>query len=451
MFLKKLQSIGMNMMVTLLMSAMFLLIAGSVSLINWRSAYSNIDMYIQHQQEILASQLLVIIKNGYANGEPLEEIIDSIETLTYVNGIFACLKDRFGRVIFDTVSKMDSSHHKEICGSMSIIIDGERFGTLSIASRNMDGDLHPFNSMLVESIKKDFATSAFIVFGLSLFFAVIIGRSISDSLLKLEKQADSVKYDKNTDITVNSSIKEINCIRDSLNHMLYMFREEEKWRQSLLDDLAHELRTPLTVISTQLEAMADGVVECSEERLNHIYQEVSRLIRLVVGMQELSLAEGSKFELKYEKHDICVLVKKVVNSFLHVCKDRNITLKYSYIYEPCIILCDGDKIIQAVFNIISNAVKYSYDNSTIEVDIQLVNDYVHIRVKDHGVGIPEDCVPKLFTRFYRVDSSRSIKTEGNGLGLCIAKSLVNAHKGEITVDTKYHQGSTFTLVLPRAI
>ncbi|MFC5404766.1 sensor histidine kinase [Cohnella soli] len=246
--------------------------------------------------------------------------------------------------------------------------------------------------------------------------------------------------------------QELKKIAHAVNHLSSLLAEQERWRQILMEDLGHELRTPLSIVGSQLEALVDGVFDLEPERLRTMLDDISRLTRLVQDMEKILQADGAIFELLQERMDLVPLLKQVLYLLQPIFEDKDIQVTLTTPKKPCPVLIDVDKMIQVFVNLLSNAAKFSEPKGKVNVCIELgvVGETISIHIQDNGIGIPQNEIDKIFERFYRVDRSRSRDTGGSGLGLTIAKRLVEAHKGTISVRSQEGSGSTFSVTLPLA-
>jgi len=230
-------------------------------------------------------------------------------------------------------------------------------------------------------------------------------------------------------------------------------RSVERMKSEFVSTVSHELRTPLTSIKgftrTLLED-SEGFYdrETQIEFYRIIDTECDRLVRLINDLLNLSRIEsGRALELVLTEVGLGDLINRVVDS------QRAYTDKHEFdvIVQEDLgkITADRDKIDQVLTNLLSNAIKYSPDGGTITIHAREVGDnQVAVSVSDQGIGIPEDQIGRLFTRFHRVDSRDSRKQYGTGIGLYLVRHLIEAHRGEVSVESKCGQGSTFTFVLP---
>jgi len=244
---------------------------------------------------------------------------------------------------------------------------------------------------------------------------------------------------------------ELGQLAQSFNQMAAKLQQVESMRRQLIGDVAHELRTPLTAIKGSMEGLMDGVLPASTETYHQIHQEADRLNRLVDDLQELSRVEAGAYEMDLHAVKLSALVKTVVKRLGGQFEEKNVGLTADLPSELPHVQVDGDRIIQVLTNLISNALRYTPAGGQVTLHASRQGSHVHVIIKDTGVGISPEHLAHIFTRFYRVDKSRSRQAGGSGIGLTIAKYLVEAHDGRIWVESEGQgQGSTFTFTLPVA-
>jgi histidine kinase len=244
---------------------------------------------------------------------------------------------------------------------------------------------------------------------------------------------------------------ELSQLAKSFNQMAEQLEQVESMRRQLIGDVAHELRTPLTAIKGSAEALMDGVLPAADETYLQIHAEAERLSHLVDDLQELSRVESRAIQLDIHPADSTALIQTVTKRLQHQFDEKRVTLTSSLPHDPIIILADGDRVIQVLTNLIGNALQYTPENGTVTVSIERDKNEARISVRDTGFGIPADQLTHIFDRFYRVDKSRSRAHGGSGIGLTIAKHLVEAHGGKIWAESAgENKGSVFTFTLPLA-
>ncbi len=233
------------------------------------------------------------------------------------------------------------------------------------------------------------------------------------------------------------------------NQMAAKLDQTETMRRQLIGDVAHELRTPLTVIKGTMEGLMDGVLPAESETYQQVHQEVDRLQRLVADLQELSRVEAGAVPLNFQPVSVDHLVDTVTGRLCRLFEDKGVQLEVHLPEHLPAVTGDEDCLIQVLGNIVGNALKYTPEGGRVEISACQQNQMVLLSVQDTGTGISAEHLPHIFTRFYRVDKSRARASGGSGIGLTIAKSIVEAHGGKIWVESEGEgKGSTFFFTLP---
>lgn len=287
---------------------------------------------------------------------------------------------------------------------------------------------------------------------LSAVFAVVLGSALARRLASpISKTAEIAtriaqgKYDIRFEGTPN--IRELKETADAVNHLAEVLSEQENLRKRLTADVAHELRTPLSSISAHLEAMIEGIWEATPERLQGCLDEVSRLGKLVGELQELAKTENESLTLHKSGIDMLELSASVCENFSAEAERKNIALSAKG--RPVVVPADEGRLRQVLTNLISNAIKYTPENGSVTLEVNESEARCLVSISDTGIGISQEELPHIFERFYRTDKSRNRKTGGTGIGLTIAKSIVEAHGGSIDVESAVGNGSCFTVVIPK--
>lgn len=222
-------------------------------------------------------------------------------------------------------------------------------------------------------------------------------------------------------------------------------------RREFVANVSHELRTPLTNVKSYTETLLENEDidrDTQKNFLGVIMKESDRMTRIVSDLLTLSRFDYGDGGLRIHNVQVSKLIERVYQAmYLDAAKHKhNLTMDFKgWLPE---ISCDSDRIEQVLVNIVSNAIKYTPDGGEIDISAWTEGDFVMISVKDTGIGIPEKDLDRLFERFYRVDKARSREAGGSGLGLSIAKEIIERHGGTIKIDSKYGEGTTVTLSLP---
>lgn len=215
--------------------------------------------------------------------------------------------------------------------------------------------------------------------------------------------------------------------------------------------MSHELRTPLNVILSALqliEVQQKSTGNSQGKYFNIIRQNCYRLLRLVNNLIDITMLDSDFFELNVKNCNIVEIVENITLSVVEFVKSKGLKIQFDTNTEEKIIACDPDQIERVILNLISNAVKFTPTNGNIWVNITDCGDKVIITVKDNGVGIPRNKQQLIFNKFQRVEKLFTRHHEGSGLGLPIAKSIVEKHGGTLTVESEFGKGSKFSVILP---
>lgn len=227
-------------------------------------------------------------------------------------------------------------------------------------------------------------------------------------------------------------------------------RKFDQMRTEFVANVSHELRTPLTSIKGFVETLLDGAMEdqmLCRRFLTIIDNETDRLTRLIEDLLSLSAIESKDIKVTKRRVNLVESAKTVFNVLGPQAAEKKLRMELIFPkYVPC-IEADEDLINQVLINLIDNAIKYTPDEGKIVVRLQTDGPWVDIKVIDTGLGIPEESLPRLFERFYRVDKARSRGQGGTGLGLAIVKHIIELHAGEVFVESEIGVGTTFTVRL----
>ncbi|OGO41144.1 MAG: hypothetical protein A2137_06120 [Chloroflexi bacterium RBG_16_58_8] len=240
---------------------------------------------------------------------------------------------------------------------------------------------------------------------------------------------------------------ELGELASSFNSMAEDLERTERLRRNMVADVAHELRTPLSNLSGYLEAIRDGVVQPDEATIRSLSEESATLSRLVNDLQELSLSDAGELKLVIQPDDLTRLVRESVTALQAKAAAKGLTLAADLPEALPEVNIDSHRIRQVLYNLLENAVAHTPAGGRITVTARQREKSLYVSVADTGEGIPAEDLPMIFERFYRVDKSRTRATGGSGLGLTIAKRLVEAHGGTIEVRSQPGQGSAFTFNL----
>ena len=292
----------------------------------------------------------------------------------------------------------------------------------------------------------------------ALFSALIIGFSVSHQfvapikkMVTVSKKISDGNYKERIPVPKNVNIDEIDELKQlavSFNQMTLKLEKTEDLRRQLIGDVSHELRTPLSLIKASMEGLIDGLVPATNKTFYQVQLETDRLARLVDDLLALSIIESGAYELLTQRSDIHEVITSVLKNLTPQFIRKGIQLEDDFPKEKMLISIDVDRIRQVLTNILGNALKFTPKGGLIELTGEIRKNQIQISIKDSGIGISNEHLPYVFTRFYRVDKSRSRKSGGSGIGLTIAKQLVEAHGGEIWAESSgENMGTTISFTL----
>lgn len=241
---------------------------------------------------------------------------------------------------------------------------------------------------------------------------------------------------------------EIGELTRAFNQMAATLQAQESLRRNLMNDVAHELRSPLANIQCQLEAVQDALLEPSPALIDSLHAEIMLLKKLVGDLQDLALAEADKLTLHRRSVELSTLVEKAICAVSPAAQHKQMQIIFTPPKTRTTVLVDANRMQQVIRNLLDNAIQHTPAQGQISIVLEHERHRLTLRVIDSGPGIEAEHLPHLFDRFYRGDPSRSRTTGGAGLGLAIAKQLVEAHAGRIWVENNRDAGATFLVSLP---
>ncbi|HTP11194.1 MAG TPA: ATP-binding protein, partial [Anaerolineae bacterium] len=240
---------------------------------------------------------------------------------------------------------------------------------------------------------------------------------------------------------------ELGELAQAFNQMSADLARATQLRRQMTADIAHDLRTPLTVIGGYIEALRDQVLPPTPERFDMIYGEVQHLQQLVEDLRTLSLADAGELRLNRQPIEPRALLAEVAALFQHRAEQQQIALIVDAADTLPAINIDEGRFVQVLSNLVANALRYTPDGGHITLGAVDRSGGVQLIMQDDGAGISPEALPHIFDRFYRADQSRQQESGESGLGLAIARSIIEAHGGAIHVESEVGRGTTFTISL----
>lgn len=266
------------------------------------------------------------------------------------------------------------------------------------------------------------------------------------------KEEEQIKIRLQDDV-INHVTQEVSDWADSKSQEIAQLKKMEKFRREYIGNVSHELKTPIFNIQGYLETLIDtGVKDKKTQKkfLNKALKNANRLGLIIEDLEMISRNESGNLQLHYQDFCINKLITEVIESFDIQTKEKNVDLKFKDPNQKNFhVSADRERIRQVLTNLISNAIKYSYINSEVLISCYDMDEKVLIEVTDHGIGIDEKHLNRLYERFYRVDKDRSRNKGGTGLGLSIVKHIIEAHNQSINIRSSVGVGSTFGFTLKK--
>lgn len=285
----------------------------------------------------------------------------------------------------------------------------------------------------------------------AIFLGIILARNITRSIADIAGAAarfSAGHYQSRTQTVGND---EIGSLGKTFNQMADSIQRIQATRSQFFSNISHDLKTPLSCIKATAEALQDGIAETPRELqcyLKRILDEVDHMSRLIQELIETVRIESGKMIIQWETVDIPDLLRQESEKVEMLLRPKNLAIRIHIATERRKIRGDVDRLEQVLDNLLSNAVRYSPVNSTIEISVAEKQGMLEITLSDHGSGIAEKDLPLIWERFYRGDKSRNSDTGGHGLGLFICRGLIEAMGGAISVQSREGEGTTFILRFP---
>lgn len=245
---------------------------------------------------------------------------------------------------------------------------------------------------------------------------------------------------------------EFRDLMETIQFMASELNQMEEYRRKFISNISHDFRSPLTSIKGFATAMMDGTIppELYNKYLKTICSETDRLTKLTAGLIELGKFDSKVALLDVKEFDINKVIKTTAQTFEGSCREKYISLNLIFENEVELVKADKGKIEQVLYNLIDNAIKFSYNNTNINVSTRQRGTKIFVSVKDFGIGIPKDALKKIWERFYKNDTSRGKDKKGSGLGLAIVKEIIQSHGEEINVVSTEGAGTEFVFTVSKA-
>ncbi|MEN4041996.1 MAG: ATP-binding protein [Anaerolineaceae bacterium] len=359
--------------------------------------------------------------------------------LADVNGVVLVAVDRYA-----AGSQLSNARLRS---DTPIVVGGERVGTLLTARRNPA--LEPAEQLFLQRTTRAAALAALGAMGVALVMSFFLARTLTRPLRDLTGAAQKIARGQHAQQVDIRSQDEIGQLAAAFNSMSREVARENQLRRQMTADIAHDLRTPLTVVGGYLEAMRDGVLEATPDRLELIYSEIERLQKLVGDLRMLSQADAGELPLYPQMLDPAALLGRAAELFEHHAGQKDVLIRCEAPENLPPIQVDADRMMQVLDNLLINALRYTSPGGEIVLSAKVQDSAVQLVVRDTGAGIPAEKLPHIFNRFYRADSSRHAEMGESGLGLAIVRALVEAQGGRVWAESEPGQGTQVSIEFPK--
>lgn len=295
----------------------------------------------------------------------------------------------------------------------------------------------------VESYHESLWWIGFLFAGIGLVVSYFLSGNITKPLRQLSSAAEKIRQGDLKQVVPVETQDEVGQLATVFNQMSAELAATESNRQELLANIAHELKTPLAILQGHLESMLDGVEEPEPDKLFSMQEEVMRLTRLVGDLRDLSLAQVHKLELHPQPLDVSEKTRRAADMLEPMLEEKHLQFKRELAEGLPELSLDPDRLNQILYNLITNAIRYTTPGTTITLQTEKTDKGVRLTVADEGPGIAPEDLPHVFEQFYRGDKSRNRASGGSGIGLSLAKSFVEAQGGTIHAENRKTGGAAF--------
>ena len=426
----------------------------SVSLYVGLTAKQATERFQRELEDTRANRIEQVITQYYESRRGWEEIQAVIERAGVLYGRRIVITDPQGHVLADSHRGSGTTGMMTRIGSrlFSVLNSGREVGSVAVAPSLAPQEVpEPSISILASALNRSLLWTGLAAGAGGILLVSLLSRRVLAPVRDLSSAAMLLGQGDLSQRVSTQGRDEVAQLGSTFNSMAEDLEKAERQRRSLMADVAHELRTPLSNIQGYLEAVRDGLLEPDIDTIDTIYQQVLHLARLVEDLRLLALAEAGALRLDRELDSLEEVLKRSMEAVRPRAEARGVSLSLETPSDFPLVDMDRTRIAQVVGNLLENAIIHTPQDGQVTVLAEVIDTRTaRVTVADTGAGIPADDLAQVFDRFYRVDPSRNRSTGGAGLGLTIAKQLVEAHGGTIHAESEPGKGSRFVFDLPLA-
>ncbi|MFB6215195.1 MAG: sensor histidine kinase [Candidatus Bipolaricaulia bacterium] len=374
-----------------------------------------------------------------------EDVSDLTSKVSEMYSERIVLTDPSGVVLGDTASKLSGEKIDSNWSNKSVTINLGDFAIGRIYIKTQQRS--PLQKTFINSVNKSVLTGGIIAGIVGIVLALLFSRNILKPIRELTEATKKMQQGELDQRVDTSSGGEIGKLGESFNELARRLKEQKTLREEMVSDVAHELRNPLSNIQGYLEGLREGMIDPTKQVFETLHQQSLVLNRLVNDLRDVNRAKAGKLNLDKKLLVLEDIISREIKALEAKAEEKEVELSQA-LSGPNLLEADPERISQVVRNLIDNAITHTPKGGEIEIKTRTSSGEVVTTVSDDGAGIPEKDLPHIFDRFYRVDKSRSRGTGGTGLGLTIAKEIIESHGGRITAKSSEGEGSTFKFTLP---
>ena len=427
---------------------------GSISLYVGVAAQREADRFEKGVEAARAARVKQLVARYYSAPAEWAGLQVALEQAGSLYDWRIVVKDRRGQVVGDSHKGLfvKLNDYRRVRRHFTVLSKGEEVGSVDVGPSDVPQiAAEPLLSELVSALNRSLLWTGMAAGAGGILMLLLLSRRVLAPVALLSSVARRLGQGDLTQRVPATGKDEIGQLGLTFNTMADRLERAEHQRRGLMTDVAHELRTPLSNIQGYLEAVRDGVLKPDGPTIDTIYQQAAHLSGLVEDLRVLALVEAGALRLSSRPDALDDVLRRSVEGVRPRAEQSGVTVSLDAPRDLPLVQMDRTRIAQVVGNLLENAIAHTPEGGRVRVAAETARpSRARVTVADSGEGIAEDDLPRVFERFYRVDPSRSRATGGAGLGLTIAKQLVEAHGGAIRAESAPGRGSRFVFELPVA-
>ena len=472
--------VGLQLRLILGFAAVLALSMAAASLCTGFAAHSEVSRIQDEQDRVRAGRILAALGEYYDASDGWDGAQSFVNRIGFQSEREIVVLDVDGNMVADNRPirrRHDDRGHRVLFNAgiprgplpppqyfIPIVSDGREVGAVAIAAGRRGSpdfifphahadelhDAEPPLTQFTERVTRTLILAGLVAGVVGILLVLLLSRRMLGSIGNLTAAARRLgRGDLSSRVSVRGS-DEVAELGHAFNNMADALEDSERQRRAMVSDVAHELRTPLANIQGHIEAMQDGLMQPNADNLDTVHQQTLHLNHLISDLRLLAETEAKELSLSMEPTEIGEIVNDAVGSFRLHADSASIRISTEIADGLPAVSVDRLRIRQVLGNLLDNAIRHTSAGGEVTVTARRQDGRVRVEVADTGTGIPPDALPHVFDRLYRADPSRDRATGGSGLGLTIARQLVEAHGGTIWAESEPGQGSRFGFDLPAA-